>query len=163
MKERIQIILAAIVFIPSVIAFTFQKQDDTAKSKSPQEKVSGHEAQLALELEKARLELELSKRQIADEIRKRDSIDAERKINISIANKSVNDLQQANKAYKKSLGRLVYVVGRFNPDSVMKYYSEYLDPTEVQVDSTKKKIDYPEIEVPKPKKNFWKRLFGVTY
>lgn len=162
MKDRIKIILAAVVFIPSVIAFTFQKQDDTTKTPQ-QEKVNTHEAELARELEKARIELEISKREIADEMRKRDSIDAERKVNINIANKSVSDLQKSNKAYERSLKRLVYVVGKFDPDSVMKFYGEYKEPTEIQIDSTKKKINYPEIEIPKAKKNFWKRLFGVKY
>jgi len=162
MKEQFKLFVASI-FLCGSMAFAFQNQDDSQKTKQGDEKKNPAVDDLAKEVDSARREIEKSKREFADEMRKRDSIDAERKVNINIANKSVSDLQQANKAYKKSLGRLVYVVGKFNPDSVMKYYSEYLDPTEVQVDSTKKKIEYPEIEVPKPKKNFWKRLFGVTY
>lgn len=160
MKERIKVIIACVLLVGSM-AFAFQKQDSAPKPKRADEKININSVEnLAREVEAARREIEKSKREFDYEMKKRDSIDTERRVNIDIANRSVNDLRKANQAYKKSLGRLVYVVGRFNPDSVMKYYSEYLDPEDVKIDTTKKKIEYPEIEVPKPKRSFWKRLFG---
>lgn len=159
MKDSIKIFSTALLFFAS-LAFTFQAQN-SVRQYTPKAKTTAHEAQLARELEKTRLELEKSKKEIAEEIRKRDSVDAERQATIDFADKSVSELKAANKAFKKSLSRLVYeaAVKKSSPDTVMKYYGEYLDPNDIPVDTVKKKIEYPEVTAPVKKRTFFQRIF----
>lgn len=95
------------------------------------------------------------------ERRKNDSVNTVRERNLSLTQKSLEDLRKANTQYRKSLSRLKYVLDKFPPDSVMKFYSEYKDDSmEAQQDTVKKKIDEPVIEPVKQKRSIWQKLFG---
>lgn len=134
------------------LGFAFQNQEEPKKQKAAEVK----EPSKADEVVK---ELEIVKKELAEERRKSDSINLEREKNVSILKKSVTDLQTANKSYRRSLDRLIFIVGKFNPDSVMKFYGEFQEiPPK---DTLKKKIDR-EIVVPEPeKKGFFHRIFRI--
>jgi hypothetical protein len=153
MKGNLLIFFATSMLFAS-LGFAFQGQEDPKKTKPVEVK----EPRLADEVKK---ELDAVRRELEEERRKSDSINAEREVNVSILKKSVTDLQSANKAYRRSLDRLVFIVGKFNPDSVMKYYGEFQEiPSK---DTLKKKIESPSIDpdaIPTKRKNFFNKIFN---
>lgn len=153
MKNHLLFIFASTVFIASV-GFAFQKPEEVRQEKAIQDPKESSKAD-----ELAR-ELEAIKRELAAERKKSDSIDNQRMVNLGMLKSNVGDLQRANTSYRKSLNRLVYIIGKFNPDSVMKYYSEFPEQVEPASDTVKKKIESEEIAIPSPKKSIWKRIFG---
>lgn len=154
MKKYIVFIASVVVFIASV-GFAFQEpvQDESKAQKPIEAKESSRPDDILKELEKTRKELE-------KERLKNDSVNNERQYNVDLLKKSVTDLQFANKSYRKSLNKLIYVVGKFNPDSVMRYYGEYPDTTtETPQDTVKKKIETIAIDAPVKKMSLIKRIF----
>lgn len=136
------------------LGFAFQDQEEVPKKQKPVESKEPSKADEVMR------ELEIVRKELAEERRKSDSINAEREVNVTILKKSVNDLQSANKSYRKSLDRLVYVVKKFNPDSVMKFYGEFQEIPAAK-DTIKKKIER-EVVVPEPeKKGFFHRIFRI--
>lgn len=151
MKGNILIFLSTCMMFAS-LGFAFQDQEEVKKQKPAEQKEPSKADEVMKELEAVRKEL-------AEERRKSDSINAERQVNVDILKKSVTDLQSANRSYRRSLDRLIFIVGKFNPDSVMKFYGEFQEiPPK---DTLKKKIDR-EIVVPEPeKKGFFHRIFRI--
>lgn len=74
--------------------------------------------------------------------------------------KNVENLQGIVKDQTYINNRLKKILSRFPKDSVEKYEMELAEPEKVKTETNKKKIELPEIEVPKRKKGFFKRIFG---
>lgn len=149
MKGNLLIFFATSMLFAS-LGFALKGQEEPRSQKQTESK----QPRLADEVKK---ELEQVRRELEEERRKGDSINAEREVNVSILKKSVTDLQNANKSYRKSLDRLVFIVSKFNPDSVMKYYGEFQEiPSK---DTLKKKNSLPPVVVPEQKVPFFKRVF----
>lgn len=151
MKGNILIFISTCMLFIS-LGFAFQGQDESKK----QQPVESKEPNKADEVLK---ELEIVKKELAEERRKSDSINAERQVNVDILKKSVIDLQMANKSYRKSLDRLIFIVGKFNPDSVMKFYGEFQEiPPK---DTIKKKIEREVVAPEPPKKNIFQKIWSI--
>jgi len=101
-------------------------------------------------------EMEVAMKQAGDEINKRferfDSLLDERE-------STLKNIESQNAQLGRLNNRLKAILLRFPKDSVAKYELEYVDPEGVKPDTSKKKIDYPEVTVPERRRSFFDRLF----
>lgn len=123
-----------------------QKQEEVKKADPIRKPVSLSTG----EMEKAMIK---AGEEIQKQFIRYDSVLDVQKSNVSQLNSLVNEQKRTNR-------RLATILQRFNPDSVKKYEMEYIDPEGVKPDTSKKKIDYPQVTPPKPKRSLWKRIFG---
>lgn len=123
-----------------------QKQDDSKKTEQIRRPVSLSTGEMERAMIKAGEE-------INKQFVKYDSV-------LDVQKKNVSDLNNLLNEQKKNNKRMTAILKRFNPDTVKKYEMEYIDPESVKPDTSKKKIEYPEVTPPKPKKSLWKRIFG---
>jgi hypothetical protein len=149
MKKYLKLWIACVLF--SVSTGFVITQDNDQKQEKKEEKVKPLDIPTTSKSDDLIQQLDELKRDLATERKKNDSVNTLRQTNLNLAEKSLSDLRKANAQYRKSLGRLKFILEKFPPDTVMKYYGEYQEPI-AEPDTSKKKID-------PVKRSFFQRLF----
>lgn len=160
MKNYLKLIFATFLFMVSM-AFAMQDpQTQEKQEKDESKKVKPLEVPATSKADAIISDVNALKAELEVERRKNDSVTAIRERNLSITQRSVTDLKKANDQYRKSLSRLKYVLERFDPDSVMKYYGEYKEPDTTNSDDSKKKTDKSVEVIATKRPNLFQRIFG---
>jgi hypothetical protein len=158
MKAYLKLSIACVLFSVTMMAFVMQEpqqepiQDEEKKVKPLQLPASSKSDDIVENLNAL-------KKELADERRKNDSVNTVRQSNLNRTEKSLVDLRKANEQYRKSLSRLRFILEKFPPDSVMKYYGEYTEPDTSTVGDSKKKTEHAQVTAPVKKRSFFQRLF----
>lgn len=84
--------------------------------------------------------------------KKYDSLIVEKDKNISSIIFDKNRIARANRRFE-------FLISKMNADSVKKYEVQYIDAEENKEDTIKKKIEYPEVNVPTKRKTLFRRIF----
>lgn len=164
MKKYIFLSTAVLLFTMSTGFVLLQAKQDSTPQQAESKKVIPLSVPKTSKSDDVIEQLNSVQLELAIERRKNDSVTSIRERNLSLTQKSVEDLRKANNQYRKSLSRLKFVLDKFPPDSVMKFYSEYKDDSsEATQDTLKKKINEPVIQQKKDRKSLWQKLFGSKH
>lgn len=159
MRKYILVSLACTLFLTSSAFVLLQ---ETSQEKSQEEpKVKPLKIPDSSKYDDLVKQVEALTRELAESKKKGDSINVVREADNRSSSKSVADLRAANAQYRRALNRLKFILEKFPPDSVMKFYGEYKDPDTATAapDTVKKKIDEPVILVPHKRRGIFQRIF----
>lgn len=137
------------MFFLSILGTTsrLQSQEDS----KPAEKKAFNQKHLTA------AQMEAAMKQAGDEINRRfekfDSLLDQREATLKTVEAQNSQLARLN-------ARLKTILSRFPKDSVDKYEMEYPDPIPASVDTSKKKIEPPQVTAPKFKRSFFDKLFN---
>jgi len=159
MKKYLLFSISFTLFLVSTGFVILQAEQETNPQQDEDKKIAPLSVPKSSKSDKVFEQISTLQTELSTERKKNDSVNNIRERNLSLTKQSLEDLKKANTQYRKSLNRLKYVLDKFPPDSVMKFYGEYKD-NEAEADTTKKKIESIAVDVPAPKRGLIKRIFG---
>ena len=159
LKEYSLLIFACFMLITSTAFVFLQTPQQDQKEQKEDKKVKPLDIPDSSKSDDLILQIESLRKKLDSETKKGDSINNLRKADLVDKQRSLSDLRAANIQYRKSLNRLKFILEKFPPDSVMKFYGEYKDRDSTEADDSKKKTETAVVVVPQKKPNLFRRIF----